>query len=263
MPALLAFLLLMVSLQTRLVFPTHAVGPGGLLPRGAIRISTETSDGNTLHGIHIPPVSVARKPRSVVVGFGGNGWNGADVAAQLHQLFPQAEVVVFHYRGYAPSTGSPSAEALLADAPLIHDFAVNRVKPDHIMAAGFSIGGGVAASLAGRRPLDGLILVTPFDSLKTAASDLYPWLPVATFFEHELNTAAYLKDSPVPVAMISGDRDTLIRPPRTQALRQQVANLAYDRTIEGAGHNDIYHRPEFQQVMSEAWDALLSSGKAK
>jgi pimeloyl-ACP methyl ester carboxylesterase len=149
---------------------------------------------------------------------------------------------------------------LLADAPLIHDFAVDRVKPDRTIAVGFSIGSGVAASLAGQRPLDGLILVTPFDSLKAAASDLYPWLPVAAFFQHELNTAAYLRDAQVPVAMIAGARDTLIRPARTQALRGQVPNLVYDRTIDGAGHNDIYSRPEFQQAMGEAWDALGSSG---
>ncbi len=246
----------MISLQTQLLFPTHAVGPAGPLPPWANRISLDTSDGNTLHGIHIPSVPATRKPRTLVLGFGGNAWNGADVAALLHQSFPHAEVVVFHYRGYAPSTGRPSATALLADAPLVHDIAVERIKPGRTIAVGFSIGSAVAASLARRRPLDGLILVTPFDSLKAAASDLYPWLPVATFFEHELNTAAYLKDSQVPVAMISGERDTLIRPARTQTLRQQVTNLVYDRTVDGAGHNDIYQRPEYRQAMAEALDTL-------
>jgi len=246
----------MLSFQTRLIFPTHAVGPAGPLPPGASRVSVETADGNTLHGIHVSPASAVTGPRTLVLGFGGNGWNGADVAAQLHRNFPQADVVVFHYRGYHPSTGRPSAKALLADAPLIHSFAVNRVSSDRTIAVGFSIGSGVAASLAGRRPLDGLILVTPFDSLKAAASDLYPWLPVAAFFEHELDTAAYLKDAQVPVAIISAGRDTLILPSRTEALRRQVTNLAYDGTIEGAGHNDLYQRPEFQQAMDAALDAL-------
>jgi len=252
----------MVSFQTRLVFPAHAVGPEEPLTRASIRVSVKTSDGNILHGIHVPSLSATRKPRTLVLGFGGNAWNGANVANQLHQFFPDADVVAFHYRGYYPSTGSPSAKVLLADAPLIHDFAIDRVKPDRTIAVGFSIGSSVAASLAGPRPLDGLILVTAFDSLKSAASDLYPWLPIATFFEHELNTAAYLKDAKVPVALISGDRDTLIRPARTQALRRQVPNLVYDRTIDGAGHNDIYHRPEFQQAMAEALEALHAPGKA-
>ena len=34
-----------------------------------------------------------------------------------------------------------------------------------------------------QRPLDGLILVTPFDSLKAVAQGLYPWLPIGPFFQ--------------------------------------------------------------------------------
>ena len=246
---------MMNSLQTQLIFPTHAVGPAGPLPRAAVPVSLETPDGETLHGIRIPPATVA-KPRTLILGLGGNAWNGSDVAAYLHQIFPQADVVAFHYRGYRPSTGNPSAEALLADAPLVHKFAVDLVKPDRAIVVGFSIGSGVAASLAKRRPLDGLILVTAFDSLKAAASDLYPWAPIGPFFEHELDTVGFLEDAQVPVAIVSGEHDMLIRPARTESLRRKVPNLVFDRTIQGAGHNDIYVRPEFQQAMQDALAAL-------
>lgn len=246
---------MIAAMQTQMLFPTGAVGPPGPLPRGAVQVTVDTPDGNKLHGVHIPSASAA-KPRTLVLGFGGNAWNGSDVAAFLHQIFPKADVIAFHYRGYRPSTGSPSAKALLADAPLVHDFATDLVKPDRTVVAGFSIGSGVAASLAKSRPLDGLILVTPFDSLKAAASDLYPWLPIGPFFEHEMNAAASLKKAKVPVAIIAGEYDTLIRPARTEALRNQVPNLVYDKTIARAGHNDIYHRPEFRQAMREALTAL-------
>lgn len=254
-----AALLLMMSLQAQLIFPAHAVGAPGPLPRGAMRVSVATTDGETLHGVHVP-ARTAAEPRTLVLGYGGNAWNGADVASLLHMLYPQAEVVVFYYRGYRPSTGSPSATALLADAPLVHDFAVDLVKPERTVAVGLSIGSAVAASLTGRRSVDGLILVTAFDSLKAAASDLYPWLPIAPFFEHEFHTAAFLAGASLPVALISGERDTLIRPARTEALRSIVPNLVYDRIIDGAGHNDIYHRPEFQQAMREALETLRSAG---
>lgn len=243
-------------MQTQMLFPTGAVGPPGPLPPGAVQLALDTPDGHKLHGVHIPARAIAGD-RTLVLGFGGNAWNGSDVAAYLHEIYPESDVIAFHYRGYRPSTGSPSAEALMADAPVIHDFAVARVKPQRTVAAGFSIGSGVAASLAAGRTLDGLILVTPFDSLKAAASDLYPWLPIGPFFEHEMDAAAPLKGSNVPVAILAGERDNLIRPARTDALRRQVLNLAYDRTIPGAGHNDIYSRPEFQQSMREALDSLF------
>jgi pimeloyl-ACP methyl ester carboxylesterase len=246
---------MIAALQTQMLFPTGAVGPPGLLPAAAVQVTVETPDGDTLHGIHIPPAA-DQKQRTLILGFGGNAWNGSDVAAYLHQLYPEADVIAFHYRGYRPSTGSPSAKALLADAPLVHDFAVDRVKLERIIAVGFSIGSGVAASLAGKRKLDGLILVTPFDSLKAAASDLYPWLPIGPFFEHEMNAAEFLKGAKLPVAIVAGEYDTLIRPARTEALRRKVPNLVFDRTIEGAGHNDIHVRPEFEQAMREALAAL-------
>ena len=257
-----AILFMMASVQTQLLFPTGAVGAPGPLPPGSTQVSFETADRNTLHGVHIVPALGPTKRRTLILGFGGNGWNGADVAAYLHQLYPEADVVAFHYRGYRPSTGSPSAEALLADAPLVHDFAVDLVKPERTIAVGFSIGSGVAASLVSHRRLGGLILVTPFDSLMAAASDLYPWLPIGMFFEHELNTVAFLKTAQLPVAVLAAERDTLIIPARTEALRRQIPNLVYDRTISGAGHNDIYQRAELQNGMREALDAIGKSMKS-
>lgn len=253
---------MIASMQTQMLFPTNMVGAPGPLPAGAVQVAIDTPDGHELHGVHIPPASKAAE-RTLILGFGGNAWNGSDVAAFLHETYPEADVITFHYRGYRPSTGSPSADALMADAPPVHDFAVGRVKPDRTIAVGFSIGSGVAANLSTQRELDGLILVTPFDSLKAAARDLYPWLPIGPFFEHEMDAAGDLKDSQVPVAILAGERDSLIRPARTDALRRQFRNLAYDRTIPGAGHNDIYHHPDFRQAMREALNSILVSSKIK
>jgi pimeloyl-ACP methyl ester carboxylesterase len=204
-----------------------------------------------LHGVHIPPAKQT-EPSTLILGFGGNAWNGSDVAAFLHGLYPHAHVVAFHYRGYRPSTGKPSAKALLADAPLVRDFAVKLVKPDLTVAAGFSIGSGVAASLARDRLVDGAVLVTPFDSLRAAAADLFPWLPMSMMFEQEIDAGAFLAASDVPVAIVAGERDTLIRAARTNGLRNKAQNLVFDRTIAEAGHNDIYERPEFAAAMHEA-----------
>ena len=180
-----------------------------------------------------------------------------DVAEYLHELFPDDEVVAFHYRGYAPSTGSPSAEALIADAPLVYDFAVEQVKPKRVIAVGFSIGSGSRRSLRPARKLDGLILVTPFDSLKAVAQSMFPWLPIGPFFDHEIDAAAAL----AKVDGAGGDhrggarRDRSDRAHR-RASATRVPNLVFDRTIARAGHNDIYARSDFQDAMHEALDRL-------
>ncbi|HEX8309626.1 MAG TPA: hypothetical protein VF645_14535 [Allosphingosinicella sp.] len=245
-----ALLLLVFAFQGRLLFPAGAVGPAAPLPPGAERLSLDTSDGHRLHGVHIRPVAAASG--ALILGFGGNGWNAETAAAYLHGLFPEADVVAFHYRGYAPSTGSPSARALIEDAPLVYDLAVAKVRPVRTVAIGLSVGSGVAAGLASRRPLDGLILVTPFDSMTKVAAAQYPWLPVRWLFRHEFRAAEWLRDSSVPTAIIAAERDTLIPAERTDGLRRSVGRLVYDRTIPHAGHNDIYDSPEFQAAMREA-----------
>ena len=245
----------MFDFQAQLIFPTHAVAAAGPFPAGAERLSAAAADGTELAGIHIP-ADEPRAKRTLILGFGGNAWNAQDVAGYLHELFPNEDVVAFHYRGYAPSRGSPSADALIADAPLVYDLAVAKLRPARVVAVGFSIGSGIAATLAAKRKLDGLILVTPFDSLRAVAQSMYPWLPIGPFFEHEIDAASALEGVKVPVAIIAAERDEIVPKERTAALRPKVPNLLFDRTVERAGHNDIYARSDFHEAIREAFDRL-------
>jgi hypothetical protein len=176
----LIFALVVSLFQNRILFPTHMVGRPGPLPHGTQRLGLNTPDGYRLQGVHIPP-SRDGGERLLIVAFAGNAWNSADAADYLSEVYPEAHIVAFHYRGYAPSTGSPSTEALMADAPLIYDAATARVKPQRTIA------------VPGRR---------------------------------------------------------------TDALRRRVPNLVFDRTIEGVGHNDIYHTTALHEAMSDALAAL-------
>ena len=262
----------MFEFPTQLIFPVHGVPAAGPPPAGSEPLSVRTPDGRTLVGIHIPAAeqdpgrSLSKaeqspdRQRTLILGFGGNAWNGQDVAEYLHELYPERDVIAFHYRGYAPSTGTPSAEALIADAPLVYDAAIDVVKPERIILVGFSIGSGVAAQLSSKGKLCGLILVTPFDSLKAVAQSMYPWLPIGPLFAHEIDAAAPLQGNPVPVAIIAAGRDEIVPAARTDALRRVVSNLVFDRTIHGAGHNEIYARSDFQIAMRDALSSLLSAG---
>ena len=166
------------------------------------------------------------------------------MALHLRGLFPHREVVAFHYRGYAPSGGRLSAEALLADSVAIFDHLRRAHAGTDTVAVGFSIGAGVAAYLARHRPAAGLILVTPFDSLEALARDLYWWAPVGLLLRHRMPTIAFVRGSPVPTALIVPVR-------RSAALRPAIANLVFGAGIE-AGHNDLYGHPAFAAAMREA-----------
>ena len=185
----------MFEFQSHLIFPTHAVPPAGPWPPGAERLSLETPDGKELAGIHIPaddrsadarPDPRLRRQRA---GTRRTSPNISTSCSPTRRSSPSTTAAMRHRQG------SPSAEALIADAPLVYDLAVEQVKPKRVVAIGFSIGSGIAAQLAAARKLDGLILVTPFDSLKAVAQSMYPWLPIGPFFEHEIDAASALENA--------------------------------------------------------------------
>lgn len=255
---LLAALGMMTIFQDQLLFPTDAVPPAGPLPPDAEMLALRSSTGEELHGVYFPRAAGSPGPATLVLGFGGNAWNAQHVAEYLHDIFPQAHVAAFHYRGYRPSGGRPSAEALLEDAPLVLEAAAKRAGAGQVIAVGFSIGSGVAASLSGQPLVEGLILVTPFDSLRAVAADLYPFFPVGAFFRHEIDAAAFLEGKDVPVALIAAEKDNIIPPARTAAFRKRIGNLRFDETLGGAGHNDIYELASFRQAMRNAFSAVAA-----
>ncbi|CAA9275481.1 MAG: hypothetical protein AVDCRST_MAG04-3383 [uncultured Acetobacteraceae bacterium] len=241
--------------QTWLLFPTALAGAVRVhLPASAQRLEARTPDGEVLVGVRIPAAAGegadGRAPPTLL-GFGGNAWNADAVALHLHGLFPGREVAAFHYRGYAPSTGGPSAAALLADSVLVFDRLQQAHASERVVAVGFSIGSGVAAHLARHRPAAGLILVTPFDSLEALVRDLYWWAPVGPLLRHRMPTVDFVRGSPVPTALITAGRDAIVPARRGMALRQAVGNLVFEAAVD-AGHNDLYGRPAFAAAMREA-----------
>ena len=243
--------------QTSIFFPSRLVPRAGPLPPGAERIELTAPDGVRLEGVVIPP-SLSTGSTTAILGFAGNASNAAGIAEFLHALYPARPVIAFHYRGDAPSGGKPSAAGLLEDAPLLCDLVRERLRPRKLVVVGISLGSGVAAGLVTKRPVDGLILVTPFDSLRAVAREQFPWLPVSLLLRHNLNSDEYLRNSSVPVAIVAAERDEVIPPRRTEALRRSVGNLVFSATIPGTEHNDIAYHPGFRPEMQRALEAVLA-----
>jgi pimeloyl-ACP methyl ester carboxylesterase len=242
--------------QLRLLFPTWLTGPSRPLPAGAERLTLDAPDGTRLEGVHLPPLR-GDGDGTLILSFGGNATNAQDLTERVGIAFPEHPVAAFHYRGYPPSGGIAGAEAMAQDAPLAYDLLISRYRPRRVVAVGVSLGSGVASALASRRSLDGLILVTPFDSLKNVARQIYWWVPVLLLMRHDLDSAAALRDSRVPVAVIAAEQDDLVRPERTEALRRAVRDLRHDAVLPGATHNDIFMHRGFDPALRDALRRVL------
>jgi pimeloyl-ACP methyl ester carboxylesterase len=158
---------------------------------------------------------------------------------------------VLNYRGYATSTGRPSAHAVLLDSLVIFDNLQRPPATENINVVGLSLGSAIAAYLARHRPVAGEILVTPFDSLEALARDLYWWAPVRLLLRHRMPTIEFASGSLAPTALIIAERDKIVPARRSAPLRRAIRNLVFERTID-AGHNDVYDHPAFAATMREA-----------
>jgi pimeloyl-ACP methyl ester carboxylesterase len=239
--------------QAAIIFPGAQLPSQPLdSPRAPERLSL-ASDGEILHGMLFRG---ATDDADVMIGFGGNAQDAERLGQGLASDFPELTVVVFHYRGYGPSTGKPSEAALLADALVIHDAVIERLRPRRVFAIGISLGSAVAAYLSSERRLAGLVLVTPFDSIEAIAKETYFWLPVGLLLQHRFASATAMAGNPTPVAVIAAAEDRVVKPQRTRALVEGIENLVFERTLAGADHNTLYELPSYQEALRAAFDAL-------
>ena len=243
--------------QDALLFPRSiAERPTLPMPPGAERLELATGSGDRLVGMLVP----ARQPsRGLLIGFGGNAWNADDLAAYLARRLPDLDVVAFHYRGYAPSQGTPGEAAFFADALLVHDRLAERLRPERVLAAGFSLGSGVVAYLAAQRPLDGALLVTPFDSIEAVAASRYFWAPVRPLLRHPFRSDEYLRGLDLPAAVIMAEHDTVVPRERSDALVKVLARPVSVATIPGT-HNGLYDTDAMDAALRRAIDALIPAG---
>jgi len=255
----LTIVVLMALAQDRLLFPRWAMRGGVALPATAERLQLGIGSGEELAGVHLPAEGPSPDGAALILGFGGNAWDADALALYLHLVFPDRDVAAFHYRGYAPSTGEPSVRTILDDAVAVYDYIIASYAPDRVVAVGLSLGAGPAVHLARQRLIAGLILVTPFDSLRALAREHYPWLPVGLLLRHHMEVAETLTGVTAPVALISAARDSVVPARRTEPVRGAVRNLVLDRVIPGAGHNDVYEHAEFKRALREGL-SLIENG---
>ncbi|WP_158675457.1 alpha/beta hydrolase [Thiohalobacter thiocyanaticus] len=169
--------------------------------------------GWTLRGEGRP--TAEGRGRHLVV-FHGNAGHALDRTYYAEALFslagsPWQTVSLFEYPGYGARDGQPGEKQILAAA----DAAVGELVAngeERIFLLGESLGGGVAAALAGRYPkrIAGLILITPFTRLADVGRVHFPYLPVRWLLRERYDTVAALRGYHGPVAVLLAGRDEIV-----------------------------------------------------
>ena len=208
-------------------------------------IELTAGDGSRLHGWLRHSVE-ATPPHGLLIYFGGNA---EEVSGHIHdaEAFAPWSVAAFNYRGYGLSEGRPSETNLVADAIDIHDRLAQRedIDPGRIVVLGRSLGSGVAVQLAAVRPVRAVVLVSPYDSLRSLARKQYPFIPVSLLLKHPFDSLAHAPGIKTPLLVVAGARDGLIPPAFSRRLHDAWAGPKRWALIADADHNDIHARPGY------------------
>ncbi|KAJ3132193.1 hypothetical protein HDU90_007499 [Geranomyces variabilis] len=145
----------------------------------------------------------------------GNMGHRLPIAKVFHARF-RANVVMFSYRGYGHSEGSPSEKGLKIDAQATLDWilAHPQLKNTKIIVYGQSIGGAVAINLAAnnQETIAALIVENTFLTLRKLIPSVMPLIRHAAFLCHQIwdSEAAIATIPRMPILLLSGGRDELI-----------------------------------------------------
>jgi pimeloyl-ACP methyl ester carboxylesterase len=208
----------------------------------------QSEDGAKLHAWHVKAAGTA----PLILYFGGNA---EEVSWMIEETGNTAGVswLLMDYRGYGLSDGSPGESALIADSIQWFDHALksSEVDPKYVYAFGRSLGSGVAVALAAARPLAGVILVTPFDSLAAVAKRHYWYLPVDVMLKHRFDSIALAPNLKQPLLCLISARDEVIPPVHGERLFDAWGGVKRKIILEDAGHNTTDAHPMFWPSIRE------------
>ena len=244
-----------------IIFPLHGRerAAGKSAPAGYETWWQTMRDGARVEGWWRPAAGAASGGQApAVLVFHGNGElidDSRDFADVWHEL--GVSVLLVEYRGYGRSDGAPGVAACVADSLEWFDrvAATPGVRPDLVLAHGFSLGGVFAAELAGARPVAGLVLEGTVSSLREAARDRRIWLLLTS---ERFDAEAVLRglDPSVPVVLTHGRRDDVVP-------FHHQAKLAAARPGAVVVADDYDHYPLTTQERPDLLRDLLTAARAR
>jgi len=231
--------LIMAFFEDSLIYFPSRHPDGQWSPNGLAFEDAEftAADGTRIHGWYVP----APAPRAVALFSHGNGGNLSHRADFVRLLRDRLRIstLIYDYRGYGRSEGTPNEAGLLQDARAARAWLARRaaIAEQEIILFGESLGGAVSVDLAvdGAR---GLVLQNTFSSLPDVAAYHYSWLPVRLLLRTQFDSIRKISDFHGRLLQFHGDRDEIVPLPLAQRLFAAANEPKRFVLVEGGNHND-------------------------
>jgi len=214
----------------------------------------KSDDGINLSGWYVP----VDNPKFTVIFCHGNAGNIAhrlDSINIFHNL--GLSCFIFDYRGYGDSQGKPNEEGTYTDAMAAYKWLneEKKIQAENIIIFGRSLGGTVAAQLAGKVKVGGLIVESAFTSYVDMGKEYYSYMPVRWFARFSYRTIDYIKNVHCPVMLIYSRNDEIV-PYKFGLELYEAANEPKEFIEIFGGHNDCFLASG--EIYTEVWEKWLN-----
>lgn len=200
------------------------------------RVHILTEDGVSLDGWFIP----VRQARGVLLFFHGNAGNISHRLDSL-KIFNHLGLatLIFDYRGYGRSTGTPSEQGTYRDATAAWRYLTEErgVAPERIVLFGRSLGAAIAVHLATEQTPKALIIESGFTSVPDLAAEVYPIFPARKLARFRYSTETFLTSVSCPTLIIHSRDDEIVPFAHGRRLYAVASEPKQFLEIRG-GHND-------------------------
>ena len=231
------------------------VSPQSVGLTGFAAVDVRTEDGEVLDAWWAPPPEPGR---GVVLFLHGTPSTLADTVWRLPDLQKSGfGAMAIDYRGYGASTGAPSEVGLRADVRAAFDWIRRAAPGSKIAVFGESLGTGPAIALARDRPVAGVLLNSPYASVRRLFELSALPLPYRWLMRDQFDSEALIGAIGVPLMILHGTADQNI--PITEA-RRLFAAAHEPKTmieVEGAGHLAAYDNGGAERALAAlaSWTA--------
>jgi fermentation-respiration switch protein FrsA (DUF1100 family) len=201
----------------------------------------ETDDGEMLHGWYCR----ADHPTASALYCHGNTGN-LTIAAHVMPFLMAAgiNILIFDYRGFGKSSGSPSIDGIVSDGLCAARFH-EEIRPKGLpsLLYGYSLGGAVAAQVIQHHSFDGLILQSTFTNLRDMARVSFPRIPIHLVAGDFFDTLSVLRKLKVPLLLIHGSADEVCPGWMVEKLFDAATHPGKQlKIVTGGLHKDLWLR---------------------
>ena len=213
----------------------------------------------------------SKKPKPLVIYYGGNMQNSSKTCLNYYnnsifEFFDNYNFLMVDYPEFGLSDGRLTQKTMFENAISVYDYASNLdyVDANNIVIMGYSIGSGIANYVASSRNVSGLIILAPYDELRSLYNEHLNifYGPIRKIIRYDFKSYEYAKNIKVAPLVFTSYDDEVISYKYTDNLISYYDDIYYYKILDNdVKHNDyIFQKEVLLKIEEYLQDMIKEDG---